>query len=71
MCIEMTLCKGLAVKGRLKIVKLELGSRVEGRLFLGEEDMGNTWGEEEGRRHTGGRVNIEEGEDQLLEKGPG
>lgn len=39
-CIEMTLCKGLAVKGRLKIVKLELGSRVEGRLFLGEEDMG-------------------------------
>lgn len=48
MCIEMTLCKGLAVKGRLKIVKLELGSRVEGRLFLGEEDMGNTWGEEEG-----------------------
>lgn len=40
MCIEMTLCKGLAVKGRLKIVKLELGSRVEGRLFLGEEDTG-------------------------------
>lgn len=41
-----SLCKGLAVKGRLKIV--EMGSRVEGRLFLGEEERyGNTWGEEQ------------------------
>lgn len=39
-CIEMTLCKGLAVKGRLKIGKYLGGSRVEGRLFIGVGDLG-------------------------------
>lgn len=33
----MALWKGLTVKGRLKIARyLEMGSRVEGRFFLGE-----------------------------------